>query len=109
MPSWIEERFIDTNQNIDERGAWLAHSLRDAEVSYMSMLDKGATPEQARAVLSMQLKTEMCMTGFIKDWEHFLSLRLEESTGKVHPDMKNLAKMIKDELSQLYKKSSKKS
>lgn len=98
IPSWISAKLIDTNQNKDERGAWLAHSLRDAEISYMSMLNKGATPEQARAVLPMQLKTELCMTGYLSDWNRFLALRLRETTGKVHPDMKVLAKMIEDEI-----------
>ena len=36
------------------------------------------------------------MTGTEQQWEQFLQLRYHESTGKVHPDMKVVATMIKD-------------
>lgn len=40
--------------------------------------------------------TEICMTGTEQQWEQFLQLRCYESTGKVHPDMKVVADMVKD-------------
>lgn len=36
------------------------------------------------------------MTGFESDWKHFFDLRLYGKTGKPHPDMEYLAKLIYD-------------
>ena len=38
------------------------------------------------------------MTGFKDDWDRFLELRLDGVTGKPHPDMLQLASMIKSSL-----------
>lgn len=56
---------------------------------YMSMLNAfGLTPQQARQVLPNALKTELVMTGFTKDWEHFFKLR---DAGSAHPQARELA------------------
>jgi hypothetical protein len=36
------------------------------------------------------------MTGFIDDWERFLEVRTTNTYGVPHPDMRNVALMIKD-------------
>lgn len=46
------------------------------------------TPQQARAVLPNSLKTELVMTGFASDWEHFFKLR---DAGSAHPQAYELA------------------
>lgn len=74
------------------------HSCQTAEQCYLLMLEEGATPQQAREVLPLCTKSELVMTGFQTDWKDFLDKRLKESTGKVHPDMKQLAEMINDRL-----------
>ena len=48
-------------------------------------------PEEARGVLTNDCKTELIMTGFVSDWEHFFDLRSRGTTGKPHPDIKILA------------------
>ena len=66
-----------------------------AEFDYTSLIrNYNLQPQQARDVLPLSLKTEIVMTGFENDWKHFFELRLDESTGKVHPDMKELAQLI---------------
>lgn len=59
------------------------------EEQYMNLLRIGRTPQEARAVLSNALKTEIVMTGFEDDWKHFFELRTSvlASTGQPHPDM----------------------
>lgn len=47
--------------------------------------------EEARAVLPTSTKTELMMTGTLGDWRHFLELRALETTGKVHPQAKEVA------------------
>lgn len=52
------------------------------------------TPQQARQVLPNALKTELVMTGFVSDWEHFFSLRALGTTGAPHPDAKALVEPL---------------
>ena len=49
----------------------------------------GWKPQQARQILPNALKTEVVMTGFVSDWEHFFELRC---AANAHPDMQVLAK-----------------
>ena len=60
--------------------------------------DNPLTPQQAREVLPLCTKSELVMTGFKDDWDRFLELRLDGVTGKPHPDMLQLASMIKSSL-----------
>lgn len=55
--------------------------------------DNPLTPQAAREVLPLCTKSELIMTGFEDDWEHFLSLRTASSA---HPDMQIIANEIKD-------------
>ena len=78
-------------------GTAIQHRLYyDAEIAYKELLNRGWKPQQARSVLPNAVKTEICMTGTEQQWEQFLQLRYHESTGKVHPDMKVVATMVKD-------------
>ena len=57
----------------------------------MTLINEGLKAEEARSVLPNDCKTELVMTGFISDWEHFFDLRALDKTGKAHPDIKALA------------------
>lgn len=63
------------------------------EFFYLGLLEKGATPEKARAVLNNSLKTIHCICGFESDWNHFFDLRLSE---RAHPQAIELARLIKE-------------
>jgi thymidylate synthase (FAD) len=78
----IEEMFIN--------------SLYRIEVDYKNLITKykKLTAQQARAVLPNALKTELVMTGFVSDWEHFFKLRCHSTA---HPDARALAIPLKDE------------
>ena len=67
-------------------GAWVK-ACEESEKSYLIMLEDGATPEQARAVLPTSLKTEIVMTANLREWRHFFKLRAVGVTGKPHPQM----------------------
>ncbi len=58
-------------------------------------------PEKASYILPRGLKTEMIIAGFPDVWDHFLKLRYEEKTGKVHPLMKELSTLIYEDLNEL--------
>lgn len=70
---------------------WL-DSLKESEDAYMYLtLEAGKKAEEARSVLPNDCKTELVMTGFESDWDHFFDLRSRGTTGKPHPDIKILA------------------
>ena len=75
------------------------YSLYYSEENYLTLLELGCTPQEARQVLPNALKTEIVMTGFIDDWKYFLEVRTTNTYGVPHPDMQNIALMIKDTLS----------
>ena len=65
-----------------------------AECRYFDLLDKGATPQEAREVLPNATATELIMTGFESDWEHFFKLRCAKDA---HPQAQEIANMIKEQ------------
>lgn len=65
-----------------------------AEAAYLKLRELGCTAQEARVVLPLDTNTEVVHTAFVEDWKHFLSLRLEQTTGKVHPDMLILAQKL---------------
>lgn len=69
-------------------------ALTVAEQAYFSLLAMHWTPQQARAVLPNSLKTELVMTGFASDWEHFFKLR---DAGSAHPQAYELAHPLYEE------------
>ena len=89
-------------------------ALDSAEKAYFRLMDKWEnrvadiryttgfkgnpwTPQQARAVLPNSLKTELVVTGFISDWNHFFDLRARGTTGAPHPQAKELAEPLMKE------------
>lgn len=71
--------------------------LNNAGMQYRLLINKGLKPQEARVILPNATKTELVMTGFESDWEHFFELRC---SGAAHPDAKKLA----DELYKLIHK-----
>lgn len=67
------------------------------EKDYITMVREYLTPQQARQVLPNALKTELVMTGFTSDWNHFFDLRARGTTGAPHPDAKALAEPLMGE------------
>ena len=70
----------------DNYARWF-HEMDEAEKTYLAMIEDGATPEQARDILPMSIKTEIVMTANLREWRHFFKLRAEGVTGKPHPQM----------------------
>lgn len=72
-------------------------SLLTAERAYFEAIRLGAKPQEARQILPNALKTELVMTGFVSDWQHFFDLRARGTTGAPHPDAKALAEPLMHE------------
>lgn len=62
--------------------------------NYQWALDNGIAKECARAVLPMQTKTKLYMTGSIRSWIHYLELRTGPDTQKEHRDIANAIERI---------------
>lgn len=104
LPSWItlDKEITPINElcllsgQYDRENPNLRYlaSLVDANYAYLLLLNKGWTPQQARAVLPNSLKTELVVTGFTSDWNHFFDLRARGTTGAPHPQAKELAEPL---------------
>ncbi len=75
---------------------WLTHMLW-SEKTYTKLLAMGWSPQKARSVLSNSLKTEIVITGNLREWLHFFSLRTNEAA---HPQMREVAFMILKDIKQ---------
>ena len=62
-----------------------------AEYAYLMLLQGGYSPQQARGVLPLSLKTELVMTANLREWRYFLKLRTAQN---VHPQMLELAFLL---------------
>ncbi len=69
-------------------------NLNNAERDYLDLISLGWKPQEARAVLPNSLKTELVVTGFTSDWNHFFDLRARGTTGAPHPQAKELAEPL---------------
>ena len=58
-----------------------------SETTYLALLARGATPQEARSVLPNSLKTEVIMTCNLREWRHFFKLRC---SGAAHPQMREV-------------------
>ena len=73
---------------------WL-DSLVYSEMHYQELITSGWTPQQARSVLPNSLKTEIVITGNLREWLHFFTLRCATDA---HPQMREVAFMLLDDI-----------
>ena len=75
------------------------HAMESAEEHYFSLLDSGATPQEARSVLPNSTKTEITITANYREWRAFFKLRTAKAA---HPQMQEvtipLLKELKEKL-----------
>ena len=77
----------------DARDAFLT-SLNVTEHCYLELLQKGWTPQQAREVLPLSVKSELISCGFKDAWDNFFYRRCAKD---VHPMAKELAEPLMKE------------
>lgn len=100
-PVWISDKKTDllkfqtTSEtlitSIDDPDLTWYNSVLEAEKFYLTLLDKGYTPEKAREVLPNSLATNLSVTYNLRTWRHILSQRLDQ---KCHPQMRYLMALI---------------
>lgn len=74
--------------------------LNEAEDHYLSLLAKGWTPQQARSVLPLCIKSELISCGFENAWENFFKRR---DAPDAHPMAQEIAKPMHQKFIELTK------
>ncbi len=73
-------------------------SLLDAEDYYLTLLGQGWTPQQARSVLPLGIKSELISCGFEDSWENFFERR---DAPDAHPMAQEIAEPMHEEFDYL--------
>lgn len=63
-------------------------AVSSAARAYLTLLQRGARPEQARGVLPADLKSEIVVTYNLREWRHFFKLRGNQ---RAHPQIRQIA------------------
>ena len=80
----IEPPFWVGDESQDEE--W-REAMGHAEEHYMSLVEGGASPQEARSVLPNSLKTEVVLSANFREWRHIFRMRASK---KAHPQMREL-------------------
>jgi len=75
---------------------YYAFGLLAAEFAYLGLKKNKVSNDIARQVLNLNTKSQAIYTAFDDDWKHFIKLRADNISGKVHPNMKIIADKIKE-------------
>ena len=67
-----------------------------AEFAYLGLKENNVPNDIARQVLNLNTRSQSVYTAFDDDWQHFIKLRADNVSGKVHPNMKIIADKIKE-------------
>ncbi|MDD7629826.1 MAG: FAD-dependent thymidylate synthase [bacterium] len=74
---------------------WFLYGLQIANLVYCKCIELGWTAQQAREILPLNTKTQVVHTAFVDDWQHFIDLRSNGTSGVPHPMAKELADEVK--------------
>lgn len=86
------------NNEINHWGSsiYYVFGLLAAEFAYLGLKKNKVPNDIARQVLNLNTKSQAIYTAFNDDWIHFIRLRADNISGKVHPNMKIIADKIKE-------------
>ena len=62
-------------------------AMAACEKAYNTLIETGASPQEARSVLPNSLKTEIVITYNLREWRHFFTLRCSK---RAHPQMREI-------------------
>lgn len=79
QPCWeiktVNERITPEGTHMSSDSLEFLTALKEAEDHYLSLLAKGWTPQQARSVLPLGIKSELISCGFEDAWANFMRRR----------------------------------
>lgn len=85
----IDDIDHDTKLKFDAK---IEEHFFQAQHLYKEMLDAGIAKECARAVLPLATPTRIYMTGSVRSWLHYITLRTANGTQKEHMEVADLCK-----------------
>ena len=93
IPNWCNSLKEGSEQNyplfeINEDEIIFMDALQNAQNSYLSLLKLGWTPQQAREILPLSVKSELISCGFEDAWENFFYRRCANDA---HPMAREIA------------------
>lgn len=88
-PAWLKDK--------SDRECFY-QACMEAEAAYKELRKAGWKPEEARQVLPLGLKTQAVYTAYDYDWKYFFGLRANNVSGKAHPNIVQVAKMIEERM-----------
>lgn len=103
IPNWCKslvegsiQEYSPFEINTDE--AIFMNSIQNAQNSYLSLLEEGWTPQQARDVLPLSVKSELISCGFGDAWSNFLYRRCAKDA---HPIAREIAIPLQDKFKEM--------
>ena len=105
IPSWCNSLIEGSKQEyspfeINEDEVEFMNALQNSQNSYLSLLKMGWTPQQARSVLPLGIKSELISCGFEDSWENFFKRR---DAPDAHPMAQEIAKPMHEKFNELTK------
>lgn len=99
IPSWCNSLIEGSKQEyspfeINGDEVEFMNALQNAQNSYLSLLKMGWTPQQARSVLPLGIKSELISCGFEDAWKNFFYRR---DAPDAHPMAQEIAKPMRKE------------
>lgn len=99
IPSWCNSLIEGSKQEyspfeINGDEVEFMNALQNSQNSYLSLLKMGWTPQQARSVLPLGIKSELISCGFKEAWENFFYRR---DAPDAHPMAQEIAKPMHKE------------
>ena len=99
IPSWCNSLVEGSKQEyspfeINGNEVEFMNALQNAQNSYLSLLKMGWTPQQARSVLPLGIKSELISCGFEDAWTNFMRRR---DAKDAHPMAQEIAKPMHKE------------
>ncbi len=88
--------------DIDEETMEWVFDMAMAEHSYLRALRRGWEPEEARCYLNNATATQILMTANMREWRHVFNLRVKGTTGRPHPEIKEVLLPVYEEALGLY-------
>lgn len=104
LPEWADKSMLNKSYNtydsmieLSDKEKILTECHLKAENSYKVLIEIGLKPEAAADVLGRGIKTEIVVTGNIREWRHFFDLRCDKTA---HPMIRELSSKLLLELNE---------
>ena len=83
---------------VEKYNGLMGNHFREGMKLYQQMLDDGIAKECARFVLPLATPTRLYMTGSVRSWVHYITLRSAHGTQKEHMDLvENVRSIFKEQ------------